>query len=59
MTDDGLWLYEDVADHLGVKVSTVMRWAKKRILPVVKIGGRIRFRPEDIKEWVGNRKEVK
>jgi excisionase family DNA binding protein len=59
VTDDGLWQYQDVADHLGVKVSTVMRWAKERVLPVVKIGGRIRFRPEDIKTWVGDRKEVK
>lgn len=59
MTDDKLWQYQDVANYLGVKESTVKLWAKKRTIPVIKVGGRIRFIPEVIREWCYPAVEVK
>lgn len=55
MDTTGLWTYQDVATYLGISWRTVRKWAGERKLPVVKVGNRNRFRPDDIEKWAAKR----
>lgn len=46
---EGLWDARVAADFLKVKKATVLLWARQGRLPSVKVGGLIRFRPDDIR----------
>ncbi|MCU0271096.1 MAG: helix-turn-helix domain-containing protein [Acidimicrobiales bacterium] len=52
MPPERLWTIADVAGHLGVSERTVRTWQRKYGLPHLRIGGTIRFRPEEIRAWV-------
>lgn len=42
-----------VADALGVHIETVARWRRKDRGPrYVKVGGRYRYDPDSVREWV-------
>lgn len=42
-----------VADILAIPVSTLSRWRnEQRELPWVKVGRVVRYRPEDVRQWV-------
>lgn len=43
---------QDVANLLRVKPDTVRRWAREGELPVVTLGGVLRFDPNDVKKFV-------
>lgn len=47
--DDGLWTVSNVATYLKVSRSWVYHRAEAGLLPYVKIGGLLRFRPYDIR----------
>jgi len=51
-----LWKAKDVADHLGVQVSTVYQWSREGYIPHINLGlGRkksVRFNPDEIETWV-------
>lgn len=49
---------EEISKILNVKLSTIYKWTHMGTIPFIKIGKLIRFREEDIKEWV-EKKEVK
>ncbi len=49
---DALWKIEDVAKHLAVTVPTVRNHIKTRGLPFKRVGGSLRFRPEEVTAWV-------
>jgi len=49
---------EELSSILNVKVSTIYKWTHMGIIPFIKMGKLIRFKEEDIKEWIC-RKEVK
>ena len=43
----------ELADTLGVSAETVLRWARRGVLPAVRLpGGAVRFRPETLDEWI-------
>ncbi len=50
--DDRLWRPEDVARFLGLTRKGVYGLAERRILPSIKVGGRLRFDPADVRAWV-------
>lgn len=50
-----LWTVEQVATFLSLKAGTVRAYAERRTLPHVRIGGRLRFRPEDVEAFVERR----
>lgn len=52
-TSDGLWTTEDVARYLSVAPKTVRKWQLGGRLPFVKLGGLVRYVPEDVRQWVG------
>lgn len=42
----------EAASMLGLKASTLYRWAEERKLPVVKFGRSVRFRLKDIERFI-------
>ncbi|GEM_PF-4684061 len=42
----------DVAEYLGLSKDTVHEMCRKHRIPHLKIGGRIRFEPEEFYRWV-------
>lgn len=54
-----LWTFADVAAYCQVGIRTVKRWRANGDLPAaVLIGGAVRYRPDDIRQWAADRKEV-
>jgi excisionase family DNA binding protein len=54
-----LWTPKQVAEYLSVRLQTVYAWAKQGAIPYIILSrGRrkecIRFRSEDIEDWVKN-----
>jgi excisionase family DNA binding protein len=47
-----LWTVADVAGHLGVCRRTVYRLAREGKLPVVRLCGKLRFRPEAVERAI-------
>ena len=53
--DERLWSVEDVSDYLGVPVSTIYCWRSAGTGPPGRrMGKRVRFRPQDVRDWVAN-----
>ena len=51
---------EDLAALLQVRPRTVRGMCAKGILPYVRVGKLLRFRPDDVDRWVsGNRREAR
>ena len=54
-----LWKAKDVADHLGVQVSTIYQWSREGYLPCILLGvGKkksVRFNQADVEDWVVER----
>jgi excisionase family DNA binding protein len=43
----------EVGDMLGVSTKTVLRWTRRGDLPAIRLpGGAIRFREDDLDEWL-------
>lgn len=51
MPPDPLWTVTEVAEYLGVTARTVRTWQYSHRLPHLRIGGTIRFRPDDVVAW--------
>jgi excisionase family DNA binding protein len=47
-----LWTVKDLVQQLQLKPSTVYAWAAQGKIPSLKIHGLLRFRPEEIAQWV-------
>lgn len=45
---------KDVAELFGIPESSVYEHARTNLLPVVRIGRRVRFRPRDIAAFMSN-----
>lgn len=44
---------EAVAEHLRIKAETLYQWRYRGIGPRgIKVGGRLRYRPSDVAEWL-------
>ncbi|MDQ3573451.1 MAG: helix-turn-helix domain-containing protein [Actinomycetota bacterium] len=52
MLVEPLWTTGDVARFLSVSQATVRSWQQGHRIPFLKIGGTIRFVPEEIRGWV-------
>ncbi len=47
----------EVGQLLGFSASTVVDWAEAGKLPVFKIGGRLRFRANEVEAWLEERRQ--
>lgn len=60
MKDESLWGAEEVAEYLDLSPDTVYRYMRRGIIPYVRPAGRnVRFRPEEIVEWVKQSRNAK
>lgn len=50
-----LMTVEDVASYLKVAVQSVYRWVSQEKIPHLKVGGSLRFDPNEIQEWLRNK----
>lgn len=54
-----LWTIEDLASYLKVSVKTVRDWRLRGAAPrALKLGRHVRFRPEDVEEWLTMRESA-
>jgi excisionase family DNA binding protein len=54
-----LWSVSEVAQTLGISRSTVRRLVRRGQLPVVKIGDRPLFRPDDVEALLSRLREAR
>ncbi|MBO3102227.1 helix-turn-helix transcriptional regulator [Cellulomonas fengjieae] len=48
-----LWTPDELADYLGVSMHCIYAWSSRGGGPkVVRVGGRLRYRPEEVEEWL-------
>ena len=43
---------EEIAELFQTSTSTIYRWVHKREIPFVKLGGKLRFSPNEIQEFI-------
>ena len=55
MGDEPLWTVRRTAHYLSVSETTVRAWQQAHLIPFLKIGGTIRFVPEEIRQWAADR----
>jgi excisionase family DNA binding protein len=46
----------DLSVHLAVPKATIYSWVRRRDIPFVKLAGVVRFDPEEINNWLAERK---
>jgi len=53
----GLLTPDEAARVIGVKASTLACWrcTGRNDLPFLKIGGRVLYRPDDLRDWLNSR----
>ena len=52
---DKLLTIDEVAHYLNVeKKETIYQWVHKRVIPFIKINGKLRFSEQDIEKWIKN-----
>ena len=47
---------KDVSTMLGIQPNTIRIWAMNKKIPYYKVGGRLKFRLSEIKQWVEDKK---
>ncbi len=53
--EDRLWSVQDVSEYLGVPVHTIYSLRSAGTGPAGRmIGRRLRFRPQDVRDWVAS-----
>lgn len=53
-----VWNVRETAQHLGVSERTVWRLKAEEQLPYTMIGGRVKFIPQDIRQYCLDRRQV-
>ena len=52
MTTTRWYSVEEVAEHLGIKTTTLYKWLERKSMPAHKVGRLWKFKLEEIDEWV-------
>lgn len=55
---DKLLTPQEMADCLGVKVSTIYQWTHQEYIPHIKMGKLVRFREGDVVKWMDQRSVI-
>ncbi|MHA2061910.1 MAG: helix-turn-helix domain-containing protein [Candidatus Sifarchaeia archaeon] len=50
-----LMTIEEAANYLGIRLSTLYKYTSARKIPHVKVGRLVKFRQEDLENWVNER----
>ena len=53
---DRLWTVHEAADYLGISVATLYGWRSAGVggPPGRRIGNKLRYRPQDVRDWVAS-----
>ena len=46
----------ELAEYLGIKISTVYSWVNQRKIPYIKVGRLVKFDRVDIDKWLAEQK---
>ncbi len=46
---------QELADELGVRISTIYHWSHIGYIPAVKLGNLLRFRRSSVEKWLEKR----
>ncbi|MBM4288790.1 MAG: helix-turn-helix domain-containing protein [Deltaproteobacteria bacterium] len=46
----------ELSEHLAVPKATIYSWVRRRDIPFVKLAGVVRFDPQEINNWLTERK---
>jgi len=46
---------QEIADLLGVQLSTIYQWTHEGYIPYIKVGRFVRFRESDVEQWLEKR----
>ena len=49
---ENLITIEQLSEKLSVKVGTLRQWIFNKQMPVIRIGGLVRFKESDIESWI-------
>lgn len=54
--EDRLWSVNEVSEYLGVSVATLYGWRSAGVggPPGRLVGKRLRYRPQDVRDWVAS-----
>ncbi len=47
----------EIAEQLGMSISTIRKWVHFGFIPHVKLGRAVRFREKDVEAWIEERTE--
>lgn len=47
---------KEVAEIIGAKSSTIYGWAEQKLMPAYKINGLLRFKQDEVFEWINKHK---
>ena len=47
----------DAAELLSVHPRTIWNLTRKGILPVIRVGGQLRYSPDSLREWMASREQ--
>ncbi len=47
----------EIAEQLGMSISTIRKWVHFGFIPHVKLGRAVRFREKDVEAWIEKRTE--
>jgi len=48
---------EELAELLGIKLSTVYSWTHLQFIPHIKVGRLVRFKESEVQKWLNKRSE--
>ena len=54
-----LWSVKQLSDYLSIKSNTLYAWASQGRIPSIKIHGLLRFKKEEIDEWLESHRREK
>jgi len=57
MTNKKLLNVKEVSEFLNVSASCVYNYAHEKVIPVIKIKGRVLFSQEDLDKWIESNKQ--
>ena len=51
-----LWTVDELCENLKLKKSSVYQMTSGKKIPVVKVGGLLRFDPDEIEQWLNEKR---
>lgn len=53
---DRLWSVREVSEYLGVSIATLYGWRSAGVggPPARRVGSKLRYRPQDVRDWVAS-----